>query len=62
MTEKRIKELQDKLALLQILAEGCRQHPAYRARRPATGKCAPCVTMWQARCNLSQLQDEAAAR
>lgn len=62
MTEKRIKELQDKIALLQILAEGCRQHPAYRARRPATGKCAPCVSMWQARCNLKQLQDETATR
>ena len=23
--------------LLEILAEGCRKHPAYRARRPATG-------------------------
>ena len=62
MTEKRIKELQNKIAFLQILAEGCRQHPAYRARRPATGKCEPCVSMWQARCNLNQLQDEAATR
>jgi len=62
MTEKRIKVLKDEIALLQILSEGCRQHPAYRARRPATGKCAPCVTMWQARCNLNQLQEDSAAR
>jgi hypothetical protein len=61
MTEKRIKELKDKIEVLQILAEGCRQHPAYRARRPATGNCAPCVAMWQARCTLNQLQDNAAA-
>ena len=62
MTEKRIKDLKDKIALLQILAEGCRRHPADRAWRPATGKCAPCVTMWQARCNLNQLQEDSAAR
>ena len=62
MTEKRIKDLKYKIALLQILAEGCRRHPADRAWRPATGKCAPCVTMWQARCNLNQLQEDSAAR
>ena len=62
MTEKRIKDLKDKIALLQILTEGCRRHPAYRARRPATGKCAPCVTIWQARCNLNHLQEDSAAR
>lgn len=32
-----------------ILVEGCKKHSAYRAIRPATGKCAPCVKMWQAR-------------
>ena len=37
------------IELLQILAEGCRKHPAYRARRTATGKCGDCVTVWKAR-------------
>jgi hypothetical protein len=38
--------------LLEILAEGCRVLPAYRARRAATQKCKPCVVVWEARCEL----------
>jgi len=30
---------QRKIELLQILAEGCRKHPAYRALRVATQRC-----------------------
>ena len=41
-----------KVELLEILAEGCRVHPAYRARRAATQKCKPCVVVWEARCEL----------
>ena len=41
-----------KVELLEILAEGCRVHPAYRARRAATQKCNPCVVVWEARCEL----------
>lgn len=41
---------------LRILAEGCRKHPAYRARRAATGNCEPCVRMWQARLDLNTLE------
>jgi len=41
-----------KIELLEILAEGCRVHPAYRARRAATKKCKPCVVVWEARCEL----------
>jgi len=40
---------------LRILAEGCRKHPAYRARRPATGRCDPCVRMYEARMALTKL-------
>jgi hypothetical protein len=40
---------------LRILAEGCRTHPAYRARRRATGKCAPCVRLYEARLRLIEL-------
>ncbi|MBT5047092.1 MAG: hypothetical protein HOM58_01200 [Rhodospirillaceae bacterium] len=46
---------------LRVLAEGCRKHPAYRARRPATGSCEPCVRMWQARQELNALESEEAA-
>jgi len=41
-----------KIELLEILAEGCRVHPAYRARRAATQQCKPCVVVWEARCEL----------
>jgi hypothetical protein len=43
---------------LRILAEGCRKHPAYRARRPATGRCEPCVRMYEARLALTKLDGE----
>ena len=42
--------------LLQILADGCKKHPAHRAIRRATGRCAPCVRMWGARFELTKLQ------
>lgn len=46
---------------LRILAEGCRKHPAYRARRRATGNCEPCVRMYEARQELNELENEDAA-
>ncbi len=42
--------------LLKILAEGYKKHPAYRAHRPATGKCDECVIIWSARLELKELQ------
>ena len=44
------------IKLLTILADGCKKHPAYRALRPATGRCEPCVRMWQARLKLRELE------
>jgi len=41
--------LEKQVMLLNILVDGCKKHPAYRAIRPATGRCKPCVDMWQAR-------------
>ena len=41
--------------LLQVLAEGCRKHPAYRARRAATERCPECVVVWKARCELTEM-------
>jgi hypothetical protein len=43
------------IELLSILVDGCKKHPAYRAIRPATGRCKPCVEMWQARQELEEL-------
>jgi hypothetical protein len=47
-----------KIELLEILAEGCRTHPAYRARRSATGNCTECVVVWTARQQLKELEDD----
>ena len=43
---------QRKTELVKILIEGCREHPAYLARRPATGRCAEYVVVWKARLEL----------
>ena len=50
-----MKRLLEKIELLEILVTGCRIHPAYRAIRPATGGCLPCVKMWKARQKLNKL-------
>ena len=47
--------LEKQVKLLSILVDGCKKHPAYRAIRPATGRCKPCVDMWQARQELEEL-------
>jgi len=48
--------LKKQVELLATLAEGCKKHPAYRAIRPATGRCESCVKMWKARIALQGLQ------
>ena len=50
-----MKQLIHKIELLELLVKGCRVHPAYRAIRPATGNCLPCVDMWKARQELNDL-------
>ena len=47
--------LEKQVELLSVLVDGCKKHPAYRAIRPATGRCKPCVDMWQARQELEEL-------
>ena len=47
--------LEKQVKLLSILVDGCKKHPAYRAIRPATGRCKPCVDMWQVRQELEEL-------
>ena len=41
-----------KIELLKLLAEGCRKHPAYRAKRQVKIDCEPCLVMWKARLEL----------
>ncbi len=53
--EKSVETLKIKIKLLEILLEGCRKHPAYRARRKATGRCDECVKVWNARKDLKNL-------
>jgi hypothetical protein len=43
-----VESLRKQLELMDILVDGCKKHPAYRAIRPATGNCEPCVKMWKA--------------
>jgi hypothetical protein len=51
----KVENLEKQIELLSILVDGCKKHPAYRAIRPATGHCKPCVEMWQARQGLEDL-------
>jgi hypothetical protein len=51
------KQLNRKIEILCILAEGCRKHPAYRARRAATQRCQECVVVWNARIELNDMSN-----
>ena len=48
---------QQKIELLQILAEGCRKHPAYRARKTATLRFQEYVVVWNARLELNDMSN-----
>ena len=52
-----VERMKEELNLLRILAEGCRIHPAYRAKRKATMRCAECVIVWNARTKLNEMKD-----
>ena len=49
------KENERKIEILKMLAEGCHKHPAYRARRPTTGRCEECVVVWTVRLELRDM-------
>ena len=53
-----VESLKKQVKLMRILVDGCKKHPAYRAIRPATGNCEPCVKMWKARQALSSLEKQ----
>jgi Zn-finger nucleic acid-binding protein len=54
MNEPEKDKSQRQIKLLQVLAEDCRKHPSYRARRAATKRCPECVVVWKARCELNE--------
>ena len=45
------------IELLEVLVEGCRTHPACRARRSAKGNCTNCVVVLTAQQPLKELND-----
>ena len=51
-----VESLKKQVHLMRVLVTGCKKHPAYRAIRPATGNCEPCVKMWKARLELNSLE------
>ena len=51
----KVDNLEKQVELLSILVDGCKKRPAYRAIRPASGHCKPCVEMCQARQELEDL-------
>ncbi len=51
-----VENLKKQVQLFRVLVSGCKKHPAYRAIRPATGNCEPCVKMWEARQEFSSLE------
>ena len=53
-----VESLKKQVQLMRVLVAGCKKHPAYRAIRPATGNCEPCVKMWEARQELSKLEKQ----
>ena len=52
------ESLKKQVQLMRILVAGCKKHPAYRAIRPATGNCEPCVKMWKARLELNDMEKQ----
>lgn len=52
-----VESLKKQVQLMRVLVAGCKKHPAYRAIRPATGNCEPCVKMWKARLTLEKFEN-----
>ena len=53
-----VESLKKQVQLMRVLVAGCKKHPAYRAIRPATGNCEPCVKMWTARLELNDMEKQ----
>ena len=52
-----VERMKEELNLLRILADGCRLHPSYRAKRKVTIRCDECLKMWDARTKLNEIKD-----
>ena len=52
-----VESLKKQVQLMRVLVAGCKKHPAYRAIRPATGNCEPCVKMWKAQLALEKFEN-----
>ena len=53
-----VESLKKQVQLMRVLVSGCKKHPAYRAIRPATGNCEPCVKIWKARLELNEMEKQ----
>ena len=53
-----VESLKKQVQSMRVLVAGCKKHPAYRAIRPATGNCEPCVKMWTARLELNDMEKQ----
>ena len=53
-----VESLKKQVQLMRVLVAGCKKHLAYQAIRPATGNCEPCVKMWEARQELSNMEKQ----
>ena len=52
-----VKSPKKQVQLMRVLVTGCKKHPVYRATRPITGNCEPCVKMWKARLALEKFDN-----
>ena len=52
-----VESLKKQVQLMKVLVANCKKHSAYRAIRPATGNCEPCVKMWEARQALKKFEN-----
>ena len=51
-----VESLKKQVQLIGVLVADCKKQPAYRAIRPATVNCDPCLKMWDARLELNDLE------
>ena len=52
------ESLKKQVQLMRVLVAGCKKNPAYRAIRPATGNCKPCIKIWKARLELNDMEKQ----
>jgi len=53
-TKDTIMAVLTRMRVLEILVDGCKKHPAYRAKREPKADCDMCRKMWRARKQLDE--------